>query len=296
LARALTPLVSTELARRFLAAVAALPPVPPRVVYRDAARRLYLSEADAAALPAEARASFEAVTIDEEHHYGGKYGSPLAYVRALDLLPDEEALAAGGARVLDFGFGGVGQLLALAAMGFRVTGVDVDPGTKAIYGDGTDPVSLVSGRFPGGVDVGGGFQLILAKNVLKRGSVHPAEPVEDGRKVDLGLDDASFLRGVFAALAEGGRLMIYNLYPAPPAGGGYVPWADGRCPFSAEILIATGFEVEALDRDDTPFARAMGKALGWDHDDPPLDVDHGLFAAYTLVRRPPSASTATTTS
>ena len=39
----------------------------------------------------------------------------------------------------------------------------------------------------------------------------------------------------------------------------------------------------AHDADDTAFAIAMGKALGWGDQ---MDVDGDLFATYTLLQRP----------
>ena len=41
----------------------------------------------------------------------------------------------------------------------------------------------------------------------------------------------------------------------------------------------------AFDRDDSPAARRMAHALGWDAGDHPMDLEHDLFATYTLLRR-----------
>lgn len=48
----------------------------------------------------------------------------------------------------------------------------------------------------------------------------------------------------------------------------------------------TGFRVLEHDRDDSLVARAQGHALQWDCGDPAMDLEHDLFALYTLVEKP----------
>ena len=52
---ALEPLVTTELARRYLATTTELPAVAPRTLYIDTNRKVFLTEADSARLNAAAR-------------------------------------------------------------------------------------------------------------------------------------------------------------------------------------------------------------------------------------------------
>ena len=40
--------------------------------------------------------------------------------------------------------------------------------------------------------VGGDYDLIISKNTLKKGYVHPERPVEPRRLLNLGVDDADF--------------------------------------------------------------------------------------------------------
>jgi hypothetical protein len=146
------------------------------------------------------------------------------------------------------------------------------------------------GRFPTDAalvqDLGGGYDLFLSKNTLKRGYVHPEKPVPDRQRIDLGVSDEEYLRAVNRLLKRGGYFLIYNLAPAPaPPDKPYIPWADGRSPFSEAALRATGFEVIAFDRDDSPPARAMGHALGWDAGEQPMDLQKDLFATYTMARK-----------
>ena len=63
----------------------------------------------------------------------------------------------------------------------------------------------------------------------------------------------------------------------------YIPHATGGCPFERALIEGTGFEIVAFDVNDTEAARAMGRALGWDEG---MDLDNGLFAMYTILRRP----------
>jgi SAM-dependent methyltransferase len=302
-AEALKPLVTTELARRFLEATAGLPAVGPRTLYRDTARDHFLPEAEASRLGPDALRALTKVTVDETGYYHTKYGSPLAYARPLEILGAAGVADLAGRKVLDFGYGTVGHLRLLAMLGADVTGVDVAPMLPALYAGSGDTgvikgqggpdgrLRLIDGRFPADPSVsrelGGGYDVILSKNTLKRGYVHPTEPVDPRRRLDLGVDDAAFLRALHGALKPGGSVLIYNLSPArAKPGEPYKPMADGRCPFSREDLEAAGLRVLDYNRDDSDPARAVGRALGWDRGEGAMDLHRDLFATYTLLRRP----------
>jgi SAM-dependent methyltransferase len=306
-AEAMRPLVGSRGARRFLDAAARLPAMGARTVYLDAGHERAYTAAEAAALPEVERRALERRDLDAEYYYFTRYGTPVAYARPLDLL-GREGFA--GARVLDFGYGGVGQLRMLASLGADVTGVDVDPIQPALYGEAGDQgevaaaggagaagrLRLVAGRFPADAQVaravGEGYDLIVSKNVLKRGYIHPSRPADPRLLIRLGVDDAGFVAALHRALAPGGRVLLYNVTPAEsPPDKPYLPWADGRSPFAREVLEAAGFRVLTFDRDDTEAARAMARALGWDRDrDEPMDVDHDLFATYTMLEKPAAPS------
>ena len=296
-AAAMAPLATSPLAREFLAAIPGLPAIgAPRVVLRNKAKGDALTEAQAASRTAEQLEGYERTELDDAFYYTTRYGTPVAFVRPLEILGQAGVQSADGQRLLDFGFGSIGQLRALASVGAQVTGVEVDPLLQALYSQPGDTgaigrdgrLTLVFGRWPAEAaaveQAGRGFDLFISKNTLKRGYIHPERPVDPRRLVQLGVDDETFVRAVFEALKPGGSFLIYNLCPAPaPEDKPYIPWADGRCPFARELCESAGFEVAAFDVDDTPAARAMGAALGWGAD---MDLEADLFGTYTLLRRP----------
>jgi hypothetical protein len=298
-AEAVRPIVKSGLARAFLDATAELPAVAARTLYRDAEKKTVITSSAADRLEPDARKALTPMPVDETYYYTTKYGTPLAYARPLDLLGLD---GVEGLKILDFGYGTIGHLRLLALLGADATGVDVDPLLPALYGEPGDQgevksrggrvghVRLISGRFPADAAirkaVGEGYDLILSKNTLKRGYVHPSEPTDPRRLLNLGVDDATFLNAAFAALKPGGRLLIYNLSPAPsPPGQPYKPWADGRCPFTRADSEAAGFRVIEYDKDDTPSARALGKALELDKQDG-MNLEADLFGQYTILQRP----------
>lgn len=276
---------------RFLAATEQLSPVPPRTLMVDAERKAAYTRKEAAELPAAEQAGLRKETFDDTYYFTTRFGTPLAYVRPFQVLAGAGLADVKGKKVLDFGHGMITQLQLLARIGADVVGVDVDPVARALYsfpGDqgplGEGHLRLVTGAWPGDeatrAATGGGYDVILSKNVLKRGYIHPEQEVDPNKLVHLGVEDAAFLQAVQEALRPGGLFLIYNICPPPNAPGKpYVPWADGRSPFSKEALEAAGFEVLAFDVDDNGPMRRMGKLLDWP------DVDRDFFAEYTLARK-----------
>jgi hypothetical protein len=208
-----------------------------------------------------------------------------------------------GKKVLDFGYGTIGHLRLLASQGAIITAIDVDPLLPALYSapgdqgvvknssgpDGT--IRLLNGRYPADDAmtgaVGSGYDLIISKNTLKNGYVHPQQAVEPRRLLNLGVDDATFVRSLHQALEPGGRVLIYNISPAPSQPGQpYKHWADGRCPFAKTVWETVGFRILAFDQDDSQAVRAIGHALGWDQGASAIDLKSDLFAMYSLFEKP----------
>lgn len=303
-ADALATLVDTELGAAFLAAARELPRLAePRVLWVNRATGDVLRAEEARARGAEELAGFEQQVFDADAFYRTFYGSPLAYARAVDLAGAHGVTSLDGARVLDFGFGGIGHLRALAACGAQAVGVEVSATLRALYGEPGDTgpvprctaagegepggVRLFFGSFPGDAElareVGEGYRLVLSKNVLKRGYVHPERETDPRWLVHLGVSDGEFLAAVHRALAPGGLLVVYNVYGKQnPPDRPYLPAATGGCPFAREACTAAGFEVLEYDRDDTPVVRELGARLGWEQG---MSLDE-LFAMVTILRRP----------
>jgi hypothetical protein len=296
-ATAVAPFATTAPAREFLAAVTALGPQAPREVYTHSAKRQSLSPAAYQQLPAAEQAGYERVVHDEAFYYATHYGTPVAYVRALDLAAQHGMRTLQGTRVLDIGYGAVGAVRMMAGAGAQVAALDVDSLLPALYRQpsdqgrvaagvpGTDgrsgSLALFNGVFAGDAalthTLGGPFDLIVSKNTLKRGFMKPAP----GRKawVDFAVPDTVLLDTLRKNLAPGGLLVIYNLAGKPDAAR---PATDGRSPFERSAFEAAGFEVLAFDAPDDTAARAMGQALGWQVQ--MGDLQSNLFALVTVLK------------
>ena len=161
-----------------------------------------------------------------------------------------------------------------------------------LNGAGGGTVTLAHGQWPADEPtvtvIGGDFDLIISKNTLKNGYLHPAQPVDKRMLVTLGVDDSAFVQNLWRILKPGGYAMIYNLCPAPaPPDKPYIPWADGRCPFPREMWTGVGFKILAFDQDDSAAARVMAHALAWDAGQNGMNLEKDLFGTYTLVQKPP---------
>jgi hypothetical protein len=303
-ANALMPMAKSDLARRFLRATELLTPVSPRVVYLNESTREYYSLAEVAAMSELQRARLNKTDLNEYRYYYTKYGSPLAYMRALDVAATAGITDLSGRRVLDYGYGSIGHLRLMAGLGANVTGVDPDSYLAALYNDPNDQgpfpvrrgpgtVTLAHGSFPkdGRIaeKVGRGYELIISKNTLKRGYLKPARKADKRHLVDLGVSDEAFLTALAATLNPGGKLVIYNIYPTPSGPKeAYKPWADGRSPFSREQFEKAGLRVLAFETEDHAAIRQIGRALRWDKNEKGEIIDNldiNLFAMYTVVER-----------
>ncbi|HYF14127.1 MAG TPA: hypothetical protein VD971_03540 [Phycisphaerales bacterium] len=299
----------TRAAWSFVGATTWLPTVDPVTVYIRREPRSYLSQAEYDALPDAERAAYKPRVVNDQEFYYTRYGSPLAYGRAIDLMAQQyqETHPFRGKKILDFGFGSIGAVRLLAHNGAHVTGVDVDPYLRAIYADpsltGEVPpaalpgdefppgsLSLVYGRWPADetvkAAVGGGYDVFISKNTLKNGYINPEESVDKRMAIDLGVSNERFVAELARVMNPGGLVMIYNICPGPaPEGQPVKPHADGRCPFPREMLESAGFEVIAFDRDDTDAGRDLGRRLEWDAGNHPMDLENDLAVWYTLLKK-----------
>ncbi len=298
-AAAVRSLYKSPLVSAYLDATARLPLVEPRTLHRDSSRTRYWTEKTFAPLADTTKARLVTVPVSERFYWYTRYGTPIAYSRALEIAAGAGFTSADDKKVLDFGYGGIGQLRLLAELGAEAVGVEVDPLLPAMYSEPGDQgaigakggsVRLIDGRWPADIatvaDVGDGYDLVVSKNVLKRGYIHPERPVDPKQLVHLGVGDTIFVKRLASIVKPGGLVLVYNLSPAPSKPDQpYRPWTDGRSPFSRETWQLGGFEVLEFERDDSEAARAMGRALGWDKGG--MDLENDLFAHSTLLRKKP---------
>ncbi|GAB4547371.1 MAG: hypothetical protein Tsb0013_07050 [Phycisphaerales bacterium] len=306
-ASALEGRVRTHGAGAFLDALPHLPGVGEgRSIRYDRSTGEAMTNADFDALADDdpSRDRFNVLPVDDTLYYTRLFGTPALYTRALDLASVHGVPTFDDARILDFGFGQVGHLRALASTGAHCVGVEVNPLLEAMYSeqgdtglidrhDGAEPgppgtLRLVYGSWPGdeGVraKVDGRYDLIISKNVLKRGYIHPEREADPSQLIDLGVDDDVFIRALHDALVPGGLVVIYNFSPAQaPDDEPYIPWADGRCPFGQEQWTSAGFEVLAHDVNDTEEAIEHFVAVGAGDRE---GLEGNLFGMYTVVRKP----------
>jgi hypothetical protein len=294
-AAAYGPQVKAPWVRELLGALAALPHRPTEVFYRTADRTRAFTEAEAAKLPAAERAALERKEMGDDEYYG-RITEPTGYARPFDIIA-AQGFSPKGKKVVDFGYGNIGQLEALASLGATVTGIEADPVLPLAYAKANRPqLRTLHGFFPSDPQlvktVGGGYDLFISKNTLKRGYIHPLRALtaeQEKRQIKLNVTDEGFVSTVAGLLNPGGWFFIYNITPAEsPADKPFVPWTDGHSPFSRETYEKAGFDVVAFDVDDTPAVRAMAKAYGWDlpsGGEPGTDLEHDLFARYTLLRK-----------
>jgi hypothetical protein len=282
-ARRIEPLLGTDAASELLRHVDALPAIEAHTV------SYVRSDGQEAELQ-----------VDTARFYHTFYGTPLAALRAYDVAAARGIETYRGRRILEFGYGSVGQLWLLAAAGADVVGIEVSAALEALYGDhmvfrvegdaGSGRCELFFGRWPTDElreSVGGGFDLFLSKNVIKRGYVAPPESAGIAPELDFGVPAEDFLRRVRECLAPGGLALFYNLGGAPAAEGErYRPATDIASPWDRAAYETAGFEVLELDADDTAVARRCARAFGWDGPPFSMELERDLFARYTLLRRP----------
>lgn len=307
-AEAVRAFATTPSANAWLDEAERLPAFEPRTIHYTRTRNgntAYTAE-QYEALDEADREGLRELTAEPGGRYDETfYGSPLAYLRALDLGAqhlgtEAESFGLEGARVFDLGYGQIGQLRMLARAGAHAVGADPDPILAALYAqpgdtgpvareDGPDgSITLTHGVWPADESareaVGEGFDLIIVRNLLKRGYIHPPQETPAYTQVSFGVPDGEFLGALFNALRPGGVLVIYTLGgPYAPPGESYNPSCDIANPWSEETWADVGFEVIAHEAPESEQARAVGAALGWGEQ---LDLDKGIFGITSIYRRP----------
>lgn len=301
---AIESIVKADLAKAFLAATSKLVEPETRTVFRNREKGLAVSKRAYEAMGAEEKASFTPREFPPAFYYETGYGSPLVYSRVLDLAAPHFTRGE-RPKLLDFGYGTIGQLQLLAHCGFDAHGVDVEPVFPALYSEpgdtgamGSGSASIHLGQWPASEPlrkaIGGGYSLITSKNTLKNGYIHPSPPA--GQKVDpkkmvhLGVSDEEFLASVHDALLPGGVFVIYNICPPQnPPDQEYIPWADGTSPFSRAMLEKAGFEVLSFDVRDDAWVLDCFERLGYTEGKTREEAAKEFLCWYTIARRKPDA-------
>jgi hypothetical protein len=302
-AAAVSPLVESELARGFLATAGQLPEIEPRAILSDPETREAFTPEQAAALTRERREKLRERTRDARFYYTTGYGSPMIYARPLDILARHGVGSLSGRKIMDFGYGMIGQERMFALLGADVHGIEVEPLFKTLYSWPGDTGEIVSasgtkghltlhhGQWPADAALrekaGAGFDVIMSKNTLKKGYIHPAVEVDPRMLVHLGVSDEEFLRAVHSALKPGGLFLVYNISGKQnPPDKPYLPMADGAFPFARSLVEKAGFQVLAFDEPDHDAMAGIFVALGHDQGKGKEKMLEELFTHYTLLRRP----------
>ncbi len=298
----------TELTKNFLSAAKTLLPIKVRTIHFNRMENKALTKKQYSDLSEAERSGFDSMLVDDNLYYG-HYSTPLAWVRPFEIVAENGFESVDSKRILDFGFGNVGQLRMLASMGANVTGIEVAGGIhQAMYSEESDQgeiaklssvgienqgnLKLAFGQWPAEKEivakVGQNYDLIISKNVLKLGYIHPQQEVSSRMLIDLGVTDEQFLSALIKALNPGGMVLVYNIHSSQsPDPKKYMPWAHGETPWEKDDVEKAGFEVVAWHVDDSSSIQSLGTKLGWrDTVKTQEDFESGFRAMYTILKRP----------
>ncbi|CAN0582905.1 unnamed protein product, partial [Laminaria digitata] len=187
-AQKLGQVFESDAAQRMLDEVEHLPVCQEKTIHVAVRPNRGYTQAQFDALSEDEREGLQAFVVNAQRYYNTFYGTPLVYARTLDLL-DQHApdFKIDHAKVMDLGYGQLGQLRLWAQMGAEVVGVEVDPILSAMYHnceavgniEDAGSVTLIEGAWPNESacrdEVGSGYDLIISRNLLKKGYVKPAQ-------------------------------------------------------------------------------------------------------------------------
>lgn len=293
-AAALRGVVTSPLAGQMLDAVASLPVLPGRTVFLNWDALRVIEEPAFEQLTAQAQKGFEKAELASEDYYQTLYGSPLVYTRLLDILAKHapHIVTLQGQRIVELGFGQLGQGMLWTQMGAEVVALDTDGFIHNLIGNVVDnlrarkvkvPV-LLNCHWPQNAEcrqtVGQRYSLLVARNLLKKGYVKPAKlDPRYPEPVGWGLSDAAVLSHIHDALVPGGIVLIYSIGNARDP---EKPMTMIENPWPANAWEAAGFDVLAHDVDESEIACNFGQALGWGQR---AELAKDLFGVYSVYRR-----------
>lgn len=315
---------------RFLEAIRDLPEPIERSIWfdpreRDVNERRALTAAQHAQASDEEKAGLALQRFNHLRFYFTNYGTPVAYMRTLEVAGRHGFDNIDGTHVLDFGYGSIGHLRTIASLGATAVGVDVDDMLAALY-DGQDgpvkrhPVADVLdadgdgvnekdpseelGMNTGRVDLFDGYWP-AEKDVIDqvRGALDGAPgydlitskntlkngfinpPEGVAARVKLGVPDEAYLMAVRDSLVPGGLFVIYNLHAKTDP-----PGPNFRPWTDGRCPFPREvFEeagLEVLAYNADDTESAREMGIGLGWQSMGMDVEGDLFATYTVARRP----------
>ena len=102
----------------------ALPTIGPRRLYHTTDGTRTYTEVELTPLPKASRANFVPETVDEQAYYYGPLGSPLFYMRLLDIVSANVRANLQGRRILEWNYSSIGPLKLLALQGLDAQGIE----------------------------------------------------------------------------------------------------------------------------------------------------------------------------
>ncbi|MEM8834227.1 MAG: hypothetical protein AAGD00_00270 [Planctomycetota bacterium] len=315
---------------RFLEAIRGLPePIEVSIWFdpreRDVNKRRALTAAQHAQATDEEKAGLALQRFNPFRFYFTSYGTPVAYVRTLEVAGKHGMESIDGAHVLDFGYGSIGQLRAMASLGATAVGVDIDDLLAALYdgqtgavarhpvadvldadGDGvnekepgaelganTGRVAVFDGYWPAekriADDVRGALDGAPGYDLITSKNTLKKgfihPPEGVEARVDLRVSDEAYLMAVRESLVPGGLFVIYNLHAKTD------PPGPGFRPWTdgrCPFSRETMEEAgfEVLAYNADDTESARAMGVALGWDAMGMNVEGDLFATYTVVKRP----------
>jgi type II secretory pathway pseudopilin PulG len=298
--------VSTRPALEFAKAVRQIAPPPPLQLFHDPQTDKWYAKGEVMKQPEAVRTRVRSQWLAPEDVYLRGDDTRMDYVRMLDIAGQFGTTGLRGLHVLDLAFGSRAHVNVLASAGASVHAIDADDQLRAMcagWGGYREPAeesspagSLVLhfGAWPGDAKIVAnvrrslnthgrkGFDLVTARSVLSGG----VKWAEQTHPLWAGASAEQVLSELHHVLRSGGLLVLHST-AQPLYDDAQQPIAhDGeraRSAFTREEFSAAGFEVLAMDVDDTEWVL---RVQGLERLISPGPLRTTEVAFYTVVQKP----------